>query len=121
MRVSAFGHAGAVRRFVGVEAYAAGLSEDRHNDAVLVAGEVAANVFLHAADAARVRTWTTDDTFVFDIDDTGDGIRDPFAGYTIAGPLEPGGRGRRSLGGWRTSSRSGRRPSAPSFAHFTLG
>ena len=88
-----FGHAGAVRRFVSVEAYAAGLSEDRHNDAELVAGEVAANVFLHAADVARVRTWTTDDSFVFDIDDTGDGIRDPFAGYTIAGPLEPGGRG----------------------------
>ena len=28
-----------------------------------------------------------------DIDDTGDGIRDPFAGYTIAGPLAPSGRG----------------------------
>ena len=88
-----FGHAGAVRRFVSVEAYAAGLTEDRRNDAELVAGEVAANVFLHAADVARVRTWTTDDSFVFDIDDTGDGIRDPFAGYTIAGPLDPGGRG----------------------------
>ena len=34
-----FGHAGAVRRFVGVEAYAAGLSEDRRNDAELAAGE----------------------------------------------------------------------------------
>jgi len=88
-----FGHAGAVRRFVGVEAYAAGLPEDRRKDAELVAGEVAANVFLHAADVARVRTWTTDDSFVFDVDDTGDGIRDPFAGYAIAGPLEPGGRG----------------------------
>jgi anti-sigma regulatory factor (Ser/Thr protein kinase) len=88
-----FGHAVAVRRFVSVEAYAAGLPEDRRNDAELVAGEIAANVFLHAADVARVRTWTTDDSFVFDIDDTGDGIRDPFAGYAIAGPLEPGGRG----------------------------
>lgn len=88
-----FGHAGAVRRFVSVEACAAGLPDDRRNDAELAAGEVAANVFLHAADVARVRTWTTDASFVFDIDDTGDGIRDPFAGYAIAGPLEPGGRG----------------------------
>jgi anti-sigma regulatory factor (Ser/Thr protein kinase) len=88
-----FGHAGAVRRFVGVEACAAGLPDNRQHDAELVAGEVAANVFLHAADVARVRTWTTDDSFVFDIDDTGDGIADPFAGYTIAGPLAPGGRG----------------------------
>lgn len=88
-----FGHAGAVRRFVSVEACAADLPDDRRNDAELAAGEVAANVFLHAADVARVRTWTTDDSFVFDIDDTGDGIRDPFAGYAIAGPLEPGGRG----------------------------
>ncbi len=88
-----FGHAGAVRRFVADEARAAGLPEDRRNDAEIAAGEVAANVFRHAADVARVRSWTTSGTFVFDIDDTGQGIGDPFAGYVIAGPLAPGGRG----------------------------
>ena len=88
-----FGNAGAVRRFVAGEARAAGLPEDRRNDAELAAGEVAANVFRHAAEVARVRSWTTNAMFVFDIDDTGDGIADPFAGYAIAGPLDPGGRG----------------------------
>jgi anti-sigma regulatory factor (Ser/Thr protein kinase) len=88
-----FGHAGAVRRFVADEARAAGLPEDRRNDAEVAAGEVAANVFRHAADVARVRSWTTSAMFVFDIDDTGPGIGDPFAGYAIAGPLDPGGRG----------------------------
>lgn len=88
-----FGNAGAARRFVSSEARAAGLADDRLDDAELAAGEVAANVFRHAADVARVRTWVANGSFVCDIDDTGHGIEDPFAGYTIAGPLAPGGRG----------------------------
>ena len=88
-----FGNAGAVRRFVNAEACGAGLTDDRVNDAELAAGEVAANVFRHAADVARVRTWIANGMFVCDIDDTGHGIGDPFAGYAIAGPLAPAGRG----------------------------
>lgn len=88
-----FGNAGAVRRFVSVEARAAGLADDRLDDAELAAGEVAANVFRHAADVARVRTWVSYGSFVCDIDDTGHGIEDPFAGYAIAELLAPGGRG----------------------------
>jgi anti-sigma regulatory factor (Ser/Thr protein kinase) len=88
-----FGNAVAVRRFVSAEACAAGLPGDRVDDAELAAGEVAANVFRHAADVARVRTWIANDSFVCDIDDTGRGIDDPFAGYAIAGPRSQGGRG----------------------------
>jgi anti-sigma regulatory factor (Ser/Thr protein kinase) len=88
-----FGNAGALRRFVSVEARAAGLEDDRLDDAELAAGEVAANVFRHAADVARVRTWASNGSFVCDIDDTGHGFEDPFAGYAIAEPLAPGGRG----------------------------
>jgi anti-sigma regulatory factor (Ser/Thr protein kinase) len=88
-----FGNAGAVRRFVSTEARAVGLGAGRVNDAESAAGEVAANVFRHASDVARVRTWVANGSFVCDIDDTGHGIVDPFAGYAIAGPLAPGGRG----------------------------
>jgi anti-sigma regulatory factor (Ser/Thr protein kinase) len=88
-----FGNAGAVRRFVRTEARAAGLEAARVNDAESAAGEVAANVFRHAADVARVRSWVANGTFVCDIDDTGRGIDDPFAGYAIAGPQAQGGRG----------------------------
>ena len=88
-----FGNAGAVRRFVNAEACGARLSDDRVNDVELAAGEVAANVFRHAADVARVRTWIANGMFVCDIDDTGHGIGDPFAGYAIARPLAPAGRG----------------------------
>ena len=88
-----FGNAGAIRRFVASEARAAGLAVDRVDDAELAAGEVAANVFRHAADVARVRTWVASGSFVCDIDDTGRGIEDPFAGYGIAEPTALGGRG----------------------------
>ncbi|HEX7255383.1 MAG TPA: sensor histidine kinase [Gaiellaceae bacterium] len=88
-----FGNAGSVRRFVRKQARAAGLVDDRLRDAELAAGEVAANVFRHAADVARVRTWIADSVFVCDIDDTGHGIDDPFAGYTIAEPTAQSGRG----------------------------
>jgi anti-sigma regulatory factor (Ser/Thr protein kinase) len=88
-----FGNAGAVRRFVVTEARAAGLAAERVNDAELAAGEVAANVFRHAADVARVRAWVASGSFVCDIDDTGRGIADPFAGYGIAERTALGGRG----------------------------
>lgn len=88
-----FSTAGAVRRFVTAQARRGGLAEERLRDAELAAGEVAANVFRHAADVARVRAWAEGRTFVCDIDDTGLGIEDPFAGYAIAEPLSRGGRG----------------------------
>ena len=54
---------------------------------------MSANVFAHAADVARIRTWTEDDAFVFDIDDTGRGIEEPFPGYAIPEATAQSGRG----------------------------
>ena len=88
-----FKSAAAARRFVADRARIAGLSLDRLKDAELAAGEVSANVFAHAADVARIRTWTEDDAFVFDIDDTGRGIEEPFPGYAIPEATAQSGRG----------------------------
>lgn len=88
-----FSTAGAVRRFVTGQALRAGLTDQELRDAELAVGEIAANVFRHAADVARVRAWTANGTFVCEIDDTGHGISDPFAGYSIAAPTAPSGRG----------------------------
>ena len=88
-----FASASVIRRFVRERAASAGLEEDSWHDAELAAGEVAANVFRHAALVARVRTWTTQETFVCEIGDTGRGIDDPFAGYELPKPTAQGGRG----------------------------
>jgi uncharacterized RDD family membrane protein YckC len=47
---------------------------ERLENAELAASKVAANVFRHAAEVARIRAWTEDDRFVCEIDDTGRGI-----------------------------------------------
>ena len=88
-----FKSASEARRFVADRAKSAGLTTDKVRDAELAANEVAANVFKHAAEVARVRAWPEGDVFVFDIDDTGRGIEDPFPGYAIPEPTAPNGRG----------------------------
>ena len=82
-----------IRRFVAEHGRAAGVEAESLEDAELAASEVAANVFLHAAEVARIRAWTEDARFVCEIDDTGRGIHDPFAGYEIPEPTAPAGRG----------------------------
>ncbi|MBA2361581.1 MAG: ATP-binding protein [Actinobacteria bacterium] len=62
-------------------------------DAELATSEVATNVFLHAAEVARVRTWSTEEAFVCEIDDTGLGIDDPFSGYRLPDESSTSGRG----------------------------
>lgn len=81
------------RRFVSAQARIAGLSTEKLHDAELAASEVSANVFTHAAEVARIRAWTEDGVFVFDIEDTGRGIDDPFPGYTIPELTAQNGRG----------------------------
>lgn len=88
-----FKSATGARRFVTDQARDAGLSAGRLKDAELAASEVSANVFTHAAEVARIRTWTENGAFVFDIDDTGRGIEDPFPGYAIPEPTAQNGRG----------------------------
>jgi anti-sigma regulatory factor (Ser/Thr protein kinase) len=82
-----------VRRFVAEHGRSAGVDAERLRDAELAASEVAANVFLHAAEVARIRVWAEDGRFVCEIDDTGRGIHDPFAGYEIPEPRAAAGRG----------------------------
>jgi anti-sigma regulatory factor (Ser/Thr protein kinase) len=88
-----FTTASGVRRFVREQGRAAGLTAEKLGDAELAASEVAANVYRHAADVARVRCWIADDTFSCEIDDTGRGIDDPFAGYAVPEPMAHEGRG----------------------------
>jgi anti-sigma regulatory factor (Ser/Thr protein kinase) len=88
-----FKSASDARRFVAAQAKVAGLSTDKVKDAELAASEVSTNVFKYAAEVARVRAWAESDVFVFDIDDTGRGIEDPFPGYSIPEPTAPTGRG----------------------------
>ena len=88
-----FDSATATRRYIADHAASAGLRGNRLRDAELAASEIAANVFQHAADVARVRTWVGNGTFTFDIDDTGLGISDPFAGYAPPEPTAQAGRG----------------------------
>jgi anti-sigma regulatory factor (Ser/Thr protein kinase) len=88
-----FGNAAQARKFVGEQARAVRLDDEKVRDIELVASEAVANVFKHAADVARVRTWTSDGAFVCEIDDTGRGFSDPFPGYAIPEPTAPSGRG----------------------------
>ena len=88
-----FSSASAARRFVAEQGREAGLADDELRDAELAASEVATNVFKHAADVARVRTWVSENAFVCDIDDTGRGIHDPFPGYAVPEPTAQKGRG----------------------------
>ena len=81
------------RRFVGAQARRAGLEPDRANDVEAAASELAANVFRHAARVARIRAWKEHATFIFDVDDTGTGFADPFAGYAVPEQTAPSGRG----------------------------
>lgn len=83
----------AVRSLVTQEAKVAGLVGAQVRDAELATSEVATNVFLHAAEVARVRTWSTKDAFVCEIDDTGRGIDDPFSGYRLPDEGSTSGRG----------------------------
>jgi anti-sigma regulatory factor (Ser/Thr protein kinase) len=82
-----------IRRFVSEQGRTAGVETETLEDAELAASEVAANVFRYAAEVARVRTWTEHGTFVCEIDDTGRGIGEPFAGYAIPEPTAQAGRG----------------------------
>jgi anti-sigma regulatory factor (Ser/Thr protein kinase) len=82
-----------IRRFVAEHGRSAGIEAERLEDAELAVSEVAANVFRHAAEVARIRAWTEDGRFVCEIDDTGRGIHDPFAGYELPELTAPAGRG----------------------------
>jgi anti-sigma regulatory factor (Ser/Thr protein kinase) len=81
-------------RYAAAEhAQAAGFDEDRVDDIVLVAGELAANSARHGGGAGMLRTWVDDDAyFVCEVEDTGT-LDDPLAGRRPADGQQLRGRG----------------------------
>lgn len=83
----------AVRGFVVAQAELAGLDAEKIDDLKLAASEVAANAIRHAHSVASVRTWLEGGAFVCDVRDSGTGLDDPFAGYSLPEPSNGGGWG----------------------------
>jgi anti-sigma regulatory factor (Ser/Thr protein kinase) len=73
------GHLGPVREFSAAQARAAGLESARVSDVVLAVSELAANALSHAAGGGVVRSWSTGDELLCQIEDAGH-IADPLAG-----------------------------------------
>jgi anti-sigma regulatory factor (Ser/Thr protein kinase) len=69
-----------------------GLSAQRADDVVLAAHELVTNAIRHGGGGGVLRVWTEDGAVVCQIEDRGDGIRDPLQGF-----LPPPDHG---CGGW---------------------
>lgn len=71
---------GAARRFLDVQALEAGVEPDRVLDLAMAANEILTNAFIHA-EGASLWTWFEPERFVIQIENRGDAIPDPLAGY----------------------------------------
>jgi anti-sigma regulatory factor (Ser/Thr protein kinase) len=80
------------RRFFTEHVLEAGVDPWRAMDLAIAANEVLTNVLVHANGPATVWTWTEGRRFVCQIEDRGQGIADPLAGYRPPGE-GPNGRG----------------------------
>ncbi len=69
-----------------------GLGADRAEELVLAANEIVTNAVIHGEPPIAARCWVADGDFVCEISDGGQGVADPFAGWT----LPPAG----AEGGW---------------------
>ena len=83
----------AVRTLVSDEGAAAGLGGERLMDHTLAVDEVATNAILHGASPARLKLWRMPAEVVWEVSDTGPGIRDPLAGQIAPDPAALRGRG----------------------------
>lgn len=81
------------RAFVKDRAARAGLPGSRSMDMALAASEILANAAAHGGGPVALRTWTDGGYLVCQIDDAGDGVVDPFAGYRPPGTEQGAGRG----------------------------
>jgi anti-sigma regulatory factor (Ser/Thr protein kinase) len=81
-----------VRSFVMVLATAFGLSNDRVDDFVLAANEVATNSLVHGGGSGRVRLWREGESVICEVRDRGN-ITDQLAGRERPGLLNEGHRG----------------------------
>ena len=80
------------RHAAAEHAQAVGFDEDRVDDVVLVAGELAANSARHGGGAGTLRTWVDDVYFVCEVEDAGN-LDDPLAGRRPADGHQLSGRG----------------------------
>ena len=83
----------AVRKLVASEGAAAGLEGDRLVDHTLAVDEIATNAIQHGASPARLKLWREPGEIVWEVSDTGPGIRDPLAGQIAPDPSALRGRG----------------------------
>lgn len=70
-----------------------GLRDERVEALVLAANEVSANASVHGRPPIKVRAGTADGEFLCEVSDSGPGLSDPLAGWTIPDRAEPGGWG----------------------------
>jgi anti-sigma regulatory factor (Ser/Thr protein kinase) len=83
----------AVRRSVGSLAIEAGLTRTRADELVLAVNEIATNAVVHGRTPATLRSWRGDGELVFEVSDSGDGIKDVLAGQLTPAATSLGGRG----------------------------
>ncbi|MEX1141538.1 MAG: sensor histidine kinase [Thermoleophilaceae bacterium] len=81
------------RAAVAAVARRLGVGSGRIDDVVLAANEIASNAVVHGSPPIGARAWIDDDEFVCEISDSGRGLRDPLAGWTIPKRANPGGWG----------------------------
>lgn len=84
---------GAARGLVLARAMAAGVDPEVSVALSIAANEVLTNALVHGGGDARLSIWAEGDRFLCQVEDEGEGIEDPLAGYRPPGD----GSGRRGL------------------------
>ncbi len=92
-RLTRVREARAARAFVANQLVSSNLRHDQREDLIVIASELVANSLKADADEVSVAVWASDDGVALQIDDDGQGISDPFAGYHRPERDATGGRG----------------------------
>lgn len=108
----------ALRRFVRVEALAAGLSDGRVDDLTLAVTELTTNTLEHAGAPGRLSTWTEGDAFICQVSDAGL-LTDPLAGRRVRSTVSSRGRGLALVNGLCDLVRLHTSPEGTTFRLFT--
>ena len=82
-----------VRRFVADQTRALDFDAEQAQAVVLGVHELATNAVKYGSDPVTVRAWTEDGELVCEVEDSGPGLSDPFAGCSLPGDDELGSRG----------------------------
>ena len=90
--LAAFPDLATVRRFVREHATGVGVALERAMELCVAVSEIMTNAFVHGGGPTALWTWTDDGQFICQIDDHGEGIADPIAGYRPPG-IASNGRG----------------------------